>query len=241
MSKLIAQTITIVGICFAGVGVANANLPKDISEAYQTYEIALDARRFEEAEAAAYDAWQNAEIELGDTKVTGDLAQNYADILAFNQKSFSKTKKAYRRAIELSKFYPEEDSLIVRMDRTVSLSAYAQANGRLKHTRRDLDKVIKEAENANAAQSTFLGEIYTLRAGCVSLSRNAKEAKELGRRAEVIFAAAEDGIASPFESAASRFANLDVSINRFSSEQTPERTNATVGVSSPAIFTPKPR
>ena len=231
MSKLIAQTFAIAGLCFAFVGPANANLPKDVIEAYQTYETALNAKQYETAESAAYLAWQNAETKLGDTKVTGDLAQNYADVLSYNKKPFSKTKKVYRRAIELSKFYPEENALTIKMDRTVSLSAYAQANGRLKETRYDLDKVIKEAESTNAAPSTLLAEIYTLRAGTLSLIRNAKEAKKLGKKAETLFATTDDRIASPFRKAATDFANLDVRENNqyfLDQSPAPERSSARV-------------
>lgn len=226
MSKLIVQTVAVIGLGCAMAAPANANLPTEVSEAYQTYEIALNGQQFEAAETAAYLAWQNAETELGDSKVTGDLAQNYADILAYNEKSFSKAKKAYRRAIELAAFYPEDTALTTRLDRTVSLSTYAQAKGRLKHTKRDLDKAIKAAETAKAEANTFLAEIYTLRAGTVSLSRNAKEARAYGQLAEAMFAAADDDIASPYKEAASEYAELCINRYReYNSGQSPTPFN----------------
>lgn len=208
---------------------ASAKLPEDVQNAYQTYEVAMSSQNFEQAEQTAYMAWMAAEETLGDSKITGDLAQNYADILAFNKGSFSKAKKAYRRAIELASFYPKEDAFSVRMNRTISLSAYAQSKRRLKHTKCDLDDVINAATLMDVQPSTFLGEIYTLRAGTVALNRNVKEAQAFGKKAEIIFASANDDIFSPYKAAASEYANLGMQKqSRFTSEQTPERNSATM-------------
>lgn len=240
--NVVSRYALIVGLSFFAVNTANAKLPDNVAEAYKTYETSLAAQNFGQAEIMAFKAWMAAEDTLGDSKVTGDLAQNYADILAFNKGSFSMVKKAYRRASDLSDFYPEEERFNVKMDRTISLSAYANSVGRLRQTRSDLDRVINVAEASNVGPSTYLGEIYTLRAGAVSLSRNPGFAKAFGERAEAIFSSSQDGVYSPYSKIASEFANLKIS--RFGtsiSEQTAERSSATETAPAPSFLTAKPR
>jgi len=213
MSKLIMQTVTTIGLCFGGVGTVHAELPKDVSTAYQTYETALNAKDFDAAQTAAYTAWQNAEMNLGDSKITGDLAQNFADISAFNKAPFSKTWKAYKRAIELAEFYPAEQAFNVRLDRTVSLSTISLKNDRLDLMRRDLKKLTRDAERADLPPSTVLAEAYFLQAASLNSSRSGKKMQTLGLKAVEIYEAADDGIASPFRGIARDLAALSPSDN----------------------------
>ena len=209
MPKRITQAFTIIGLFFGAIGTANAELPTSVTAAYQTYESALNARDFEAAQEAAFTAWQNAEAELGDAKTTGDLARNFADISVYNDARFSKTRKAYKRSIELADRYPSDRALNVKLNRTVSFSIASLKNDKLRYMRRDLEKLIKAAERANFPPSTALAEAYTLRALSLDISRDAKEIKSLGEKALAAFGASEDAGASPLRAMAVDLANVN--------------------------------
>lgn len=200
MSKHFFKAALSVVIAVGLASTASAKLPKDVLDAYRSYETALVAQDLEQAEQSALTAWKAAEESLGDTKTTGDLAQNYADIAASNKSNYVKIKRAYERSIKLASYYPENEALLVRMDRTVSLAHVMRSReGRIL----SVTEIIKDAEAANAPATTLLAEIYTLRALSSLQGRKFYDFKRDGRRAVDLFAEAQDDLQSPYRDIAS--------------------------------------
>jgi len=87
-----------------------AKTPKEVIEPYKAYRAALAEKDNKRAVDNAYQAWQKAEELMGDTKTTGDLASNFADLEPWRLGDKSATReviKAYRRSIDLSKFHDD--------------------------------------------------------------------------------------------------------------------------------------
>ena len=210
MLKFAAQTTLSVLMAVGLAGTASAKSPKDVDEAYTSYKTALTDKNFEQAEQSALKAWKAAEESLGDTKTTGDLAQNYADIAAFNDTSYSKIRKAYKRSIKLSTYYPEGEAFSVRMDRTVSLATVLRSNENIRTMDSTLEDITVDAEAANVPATTLLAEIYTLRADVMASRRQWGGAQKLGQRAVDLFEQAEDNVLSPYREVAAQYAALGV-------------------------------
>jgi len=182
-----------VGLALALSGFAQAKTPPEVLKPYKAYRTAYDKNDNKAAAKYGLEAWQQAEKLIGDAKITGDLAQNYADV--FKQKKDKNTIKAYERAIELSKFYDAEANKIW-LDRNIKLAAYhLQINNKTTAA-----KVLKDAEKyavtTGLETSTYMGEIKTYQAQIAVIKGNHKKTEKLAVEALKIFENREDRLSS---------------------------------------------
>ena len=115
MPKQFIKSALSVIIAIGMSNIAAAETPPEVAESYQSYKSAVLSLNQEKAEQSALAAWKAAEESLGDARVTGDLAQNYADIAIVSKSNYRKIQRAYRRSIELASYYPDDEALTVRI------------------------------------------------------------------------------------------------------------------------------
>ncbi len=108
-------------------GQAFSQVPPEVLEPYKKYQAASKQNDHELASEHALDAWKQAEKRLGDHKTTGDLAFIFASIPTrmFIGRISKDKVKAYKRAIELSTFYPT-DPYIIELQRRLDYAEYMQ-------------------------------------------------------------------------------------------------------------------
>jgi hypothetical protein len=66
------------GLALSLTGFAQAKTPPEVLKSYKAYKTAIKEKNSKEASEQAYSAWQKAEELIGDSRVTGDLADNFA-------------------------------------------------------------------------------------------------------------------------------------------------------------------
>ena len=116
----------------------SAPLPKDVVNAYKSYQSSLNKGDKKAALKYGYAAWQAAEKSLGDNKTTGDLAYNYGNIvitsgmygnskkdLSEQRKIHKKKEKALIRSVELSPYYDDDIAVDIELERRVRLAEHS--------------------------------------------------------------------------------------------------------------------
>lgn len=120
--------------CFVAVP-SIAKTPPEVLKPYKEYRAALEKGDKVRASKKAYEAWQVAEDSLGDSKTTGDLAYNFADIVLDYKSNTLKLHKqrvtAFKRSIELASLY-EEGAQGTEIDRRLKLAAHGIALSNVK-------------------------------------------------------------------------------------------------------------
>ena len=109
----------------------------------------------------ALKAWEAAERALGDSKSTGDLAQNYADSIKYDEDGKAKSAEAYMRAAELADSSTPEgvDSKLTRL--IAAAQAYLGTRD-IKKSSKPL-AIAKRLIKENSLQGgTFDGEVKTM-------------------------------------------------------------------------------
>jgi len=189
MKKIILS----VSLALALSGVVQAKTPSEVLKPYKEYRAAHEKDDKKAAAKYALEAWQQAEKLIGDSKITGDLAQNYADV--FKDKKDKNTIKAYERAIELARFH-ETDTNEIWLDRSIKLAAYHL----LTRNKFKAKKILKSAEEhaiaTDLARSTYMGEIKTYQAQIAVSKGNHKKTEKLATEALEIFKNRQDRLAS---------------------------------------------
>ena len=99
-------TAAAITLCFSPL--ATAQTPPEVLAAYKEYNVLLKGDDKAATAKAALKAWELAEEKMGDSKTTGNLAINYANAVPESRKFNKSLVQAYKRAIELSHFQPEE-------------------------------------------------------------------------------------------------------------------------------------
>lgn len=195
-------------IAFGIAGTASADMPDEVIESYHDYKIALANQNLDQAEVSALAAWKAAEKSLGDTKETGDLAQNYADLIVFSvrKSDYSKARNAYRRSLELASHYPEDEELSVRMNRVFGLSRALNDRRQGWRLKDMLSDIKEEAETAETPATTPLADIYAINAIISFAHQDFDTAKLDGQRAVALFAQAQDNLHSPYRKMATELA-----------------------------------
>jgi len=109
---------------------ASAKTPKEVLEPYKAYRAALAEENREDAADYAFEAWQKAEDLLGDSKTTGDLASNFAELrprYLDEKQAWKHVMKAHKRAIDLSSLHTDEPDT-VEIDRRTKYLAWLIPN-----------------------------------------------------------------------------------------------------------------
>ena len=190
--------VSIISFIFVLSFAAQAKIPGEVLKPYKSYTAALESGDSEAATKYAKEAWDAAEQLMGDSKTTGDLAQNYADSLAL--KFSEDQRKAYERSIELASFY-SEDTQSVAMERQIKktqTSLYGGRKSRGRH-KKDLSDSEKMIEQYGFQNSTYHAEVLFLK-GRADYSRgnNATALKYIDQSI-AMFEAADDGLFSVFQ------------------------------------------
>lgn len=173
--------------------IAEAQIPPDILKAYKAYRSALEADDIKLARKHAHSAWQTAEKSVGDSKITGDLAQNFADIAT--TKRDENRVKAYERSMELASYH-DANASTMWMDRAVRLIAYYKHYGHPDKMYKLAKTAAKYAENNNLTTSTYYGEILTYKTDWFVRKGAHKKTKASAEAALKAFENANDGIVS---------------------------------------------
>lgn len=185
---------------------AQAKTPKEVLEPYKAYRVALEADNRKEAADQAYKAWQRAEDLMGDTKTTGDLASNFAEL----RPSFVKDKtawklvmKAHKRAIDLASLYTDEPDL-VEIDRRTKYLAWlipniakgvAGAADRKYSPKRLRSRIVE----LGLEGSTFEAESLAFSAQAAMMNKDWNDTRRDSVAALKLFETRTDGISSVYE------------------------------------------
>lgn len=179
-------------------GFAQAKTPPEVLKPYKEYRAALKAKDTSKALIHSYEAWQKAEELLGDTKTTGDLAQNYGVIkTSGNDKKIRKQQEAaLKRAWELTSAY-DVDAPTMYLERGVNLMNFYQINRNNMKSYNIAKKLSKYAENNNLATSTFYAESLTQQAGYYASKAKHEKAEAIANKALEAFSKQTDDVFSP--------------------------------------------
>ena len=200
------------------------SVPPEVMEHYRTY--AAEMKKAEPdtrvKSEAAYDAWQEAEDRLGDSKLTGDLAINFAETRFGHVRDETvDPTDAYARAAELADHYPASERDEVFAQRQILHAAYllndARTRRAARRARRVLDSVSERLRGTALEASTYAADVEVLRTQSYVLDKNGKKALQHADLAKNAFAAADDGLYSVyrfqlplFEAVAAREAGQDL-------------------------------
>ena len=187
-----------VGLALFLAGGAHAKTPAEVLKPYKEYRAALKAKNVSEALKYSYEAWQKAEELIGDSKITGDLAQNYGLVknTTNNKKVRKQQETALKRAWELGTKYAEEVSNM-HLERGVNLMNFYQINNQTLKSYNVAKKISKYAEENDLTTTTFYGEALTQQAGYYASKAKHKRAEAIAKKALDAFSGNTDGIMTP--------------------------------------------
>lgn len=169
---------------------ASAKTPPEVLTPYKAYRTAIKAKDYKTASEEAFKAWQKAEELLGDHATTGNLAQNYANLGLRADLKYKPVRQAFLRSFELV-----EDPL-TRLEYEASFAIFASRKGKHGDFKDRFEEIVKFANDNGLGQSTFLGEIYTMRAEIANRRRQKKKLAEYSQKALEIFENSNDGIST---------------------------------------------
>lgn len=203
-----------VGLALALSGVAQAKTPPEVLKSYKAYRVALKADDTEEARKQAYKAWQQAEKLIGASKVTGDIAYNYAilPIDRFNNKKERKrVDKAFSRSIELASFHGDlaPDAEIQRHMKLVEfkLTNVNFKNGRpLPDAKKaDIHRLERRIVEHNKLGTTYEAEFEAIKAQFYHMYNDDETALKHAERSLELFKSRSDDIPSTYPYVAKLF------------------------------------
>lgn len=200
------RTLLALMLAFALDASAQAKTPKEVLEPYKAYRAALEVDDQDKAADFAYKAWLLAEDLMGDTKTTGDLAANFAELrprFVDEKQAWKLVMRAHKRSIDLSSLHTE-DPTEVEIDRRVkylgwlipNLSLRAPGANDKAYSAKRLNERIKEL---GLAGSTFDAESKAFSAQTAMFKKNWKDVERDSIEAMNLFEARTDGLASIYE------------------------------------------
>lgn len=195
-----------IGLTLAFGASVQAKTPKEVIEPYKAYRVALAEDKKEDAAKYAYEAWQKAEDLMGDSKTTGDLASNFADLRPYyldNKQAWKLVMKAHKRAIDLAEAHTDRPDEI-EIDRRVKYLAWKiptldpslKGFRDKKYTAKRLTERILEF---GLTETTFEAESYALQSQAAVMLEDWDSALENAERSIDIFDARTDQIFSVYE------------------------------------------
>ncbi len=172
-------------VMISTAGTAHAKLPQEVLKPYKAYSAALKSGDKMAAAKHAQKAWEAAERLIGDSKTTGDLAQNYADIVKYE--SMKKAGKAYLRAAELADTSTPE-GVERKLTRLIAAAqAYTTTQEAIKKAAKPLATAKALITEKGLEGGTFDGEVKTISGLLKYARRYQNEAIELYDEAIAIF------------------------------------------------------
>ena len=204
-----------------------------VARHYRLYEAELrspapDAARLR---THALAAWKAAEDVYGDSRITGDLATNFAALGpgpgGDGRDLSGEVEPAFGRAVALARFHGD-DAAAVEASREVM-----RADHRLRASAvvgdasvRELQKLQGRVRRLLPGRTTYRGDVLTLRAEAAYASGDAAGARNFARLADTAFGEAEDGLPSPYRN---RLRVLDAVLAREAGRDT-EAADTLVGL-----------
>lgn len=187
-----------IGLAFALSGIAQAKTPPEVLKPYKEYRAALKAGDVSAARKNGYIAWQKAEELLGDVKITGDLANNYAQLKNSekNKAVFKRQEEAHKRAMQLTSTYAE-DATTMYLERGVNMMNFYFLNGKGQKAFSLSRNLSKYAEANGLITSTFYGEVLTHQAGYYASKAKHKLAEKVAKKALEAFSQKTDDYVTP--------------------------------------------
>lgn len=173
----------------------HAKIPPEILSAYKAYSAALDTGQPADVQRTAKAAWTLAEVQIGDSKLTGDLAFNYANYMLGEVEDDQ--VDAARRSMELTGFYGD-DATLMYLERSMTEINLLKRMQKDSATLRAAGQAVDYAEANGFSDSTFLAEALTIRAGILANRGRNDKAGEDAERALKIFETASDGVQSAY-------------------------------------------
>ena len=206
MKKLLLS----VGLALALSGFAQAKTPPEVLKPYKAYKAALKEDKSQEATEQAYLAWQKAEELIGDARVTGDLADNFAraDNHPIDGMMPGKIREqAFERAIELSHFHGDSAG-DVEIQRHLKFAEWKIDAVKFRFQGTSLNKVVrnpdfKRIESAIARHgkrgSTYSAEVQAIKSQHALVRQNYTKAIEFADASMATFMTVSDEIPSPYK------------------------------------------
>ncbi len=195
------RTLLAIGLTLALGMSVQAKIPSEVMEPYKAYRAALAGDK-KNVTKFAYEAWQKAEELMGDSKTTGDLASNFADLepRSLNSKDASKkVAKAYKRSIELSHLHGDVGA-DVEVQRRIDYLAWALQFRNLSHGADYNSKALaKFIDSQGWGGTTYEGDMHSLRAQDEFYDENWKAAEEHALAAMKVYDTANDNLISYFK------------------------------------------
>ena len=204
-SLFLAASLAVAG-SMAMPSASYAKTPKEVLEPYKAYRAALAEDNREEAATFAYEAWQSAEALMGDSKTTGDLAANYAELrprYLDNKPAWKSIMKAHKRAIDLSSFHQEEPG-DVEIDRRIKYLSWqiptlARDVSGVRDKGYNAERLTARIQQLGMSGTTFEAESYALQAQDNMIRKKWKSALENSKRSIEIFENRTDSLFSAYE------------------------------------------
>lgn len=159
------------GLFLAFASMCVAQTPQEVLTPYRQYREALKAGDGNLAKKQAKKAWEKAEALIGDSKLTADLAQNYADLIKYSNPNDA--TDVYERSAELVTV-KDVESAEIKLARLVSLSEALISTSDYKDVRHPIAEAQGIIADYKLYGITFDGEIRTL-AGWERLANDKKK------------------------------------------------------------------
>lgn len=173
---------------------AFAQTPPEVLKSYKSFQAAMKAGDEVKARKFAYQAWQKSEEVSGDSKLTGDLAINYAMMKApATKKDIKLRKSAFERSIALAPQYGA-DAGVIYLERMSELTLFQQRSGKYFGAFNTAKRTAKYAEDNNLTQSTFYPEALTHQATYYARKGDNVRVEKLATHALTAFENTNDGI-----------------------------------------------
>jgi len=200
------RTFIAISLVFMLGASVQAKTPKEVLEPYKEYRTALEDKNKTLAAEKAFEAWQVAEDLMGDTKTTGDLASNFAELnprYLAEKAAWKHIIKAHKRAIDMSTLY-DEDPGGVEIDRRTKYLSWLVSNVKKSsgvgwERNYGPKKLNQRIQELGMSGSTFDAESMAFSAQIAMLDKDWKDAEQHSKAAIKLFDNRTDGIFSVYE------------------------------------------
>lgn len=203
------RTLLAIGLALSLGASVQAKMPEGVAEPYQAYRTALSNNQFNVAVENAYEAWQNSEVLLGDSRITGDLASNFADMAPREMAGKSARKQvanAYQRSISLA-YLTDTIGQEIEVQRRVDYLSWA-----FRRKSRDwpenaygLDALKEKLVAYNLLAMTYEADYLALSAQRNFRRRKWTKTIDMAERSLALYDSAQDGLPSNMRYAAPVF------------------------------------
>ncbi len=185
---------------------AAAKTPPEVLKPYKAYRVALKADQKKEAADYAYEAWMAAEKVMGDSKTTGDLAANFAELSPayINEKrAWRKVMKAHKRSIELAALH-SDNAADLEIERRIKYQAWviptvSRSVASARDKKYDAKRLQERIVELGFKGSVYEAEAMAFRAQTAMIGKDWKEVVTTSEAAIDLFDKRTDRVVSVYE------------------------------------------